>query len=253
MDRSPRTIAVVSLVAVLLAAGCLGGLTGEDRTAEEIQNDALAAMESVESYSFDLTMTMSIDSESSSGFMAGPFEIDVEGAVDILRERMQMTMSMPMIGSVDTYIVNDTMYTMSPVSGEWTTEPAPGDVFETATMDLEDQRKVLENANVTHEGTEELGDRTVNVLRLNASGQTVAELLSEDLEGGELPQSSFGNATFEQFDIVFYLGQDDNLLYRMTLDANISSTMGSMDLGMEMTFDDYNQEFDIQPPDEARD
>ncbi|MDZ7731483.1 MAG: DUF6612 family protein [Natrialbaceae archaeon] len=251
MTRRPR-LALLAMVLAVILSGCVGGLIwSEDPTGEEVKGDTLAAMDGVETYTFNATLQVD---PGSSGIPVAAMA-RASGAVDTRNERLRSTLSDPIRGETQTYIDGDTVYINDSETG-WTSRQLETNYFTTKTV-IDDHRALLKGAEVEHEGTEEIDGRTVNVLAVSVDNASVESHLEKLL--GESNASAFAadtggileNVTVETATIRYYTGQKDDLLYRVTVTGTFRSAGQTVSATLQMDFDDYNEELAIDIPPQA--
>lgn len=247
MPVSTRSIALLAVLLLVGTAGCLGTFGGEDGEAEEIQEAAIAAMEDVETHTFE--MTMSVDEAGQE------FTMDTEGAVDYEEQEMFMEGSISQAGmteDIEMYMFEDWMYMY--IDGQWQSESlaefGEDDLWE---EDIEQQREYLERAEVELVDTTTIDGVDVNVLELDIDTDELTEMVLEDIEDDS--DIDEDDLSIDEFDNTQYIRDEDDLLHAvdMSMTTTVSTAFGetSMSIDLEMSFDDYGEEVEIELPDDA--
>ncbi|MFB6074129.1 MAG: DUF6612 family protein [Haloarculaceae archaeon] len=238
-----RKHALIAALAVMVTlSGCsaiTGGNGGGSGTpsVSEIQSQTQQAMQDVSTYAFGLNMDMSAQGRTIS--------MSADGVVD--HENRRMRMQVNAFGQqVTQYVIDDTMY--QNVGGRWQTQDVSDqNMWEQGTT-LQQQRQILENADVTLQGTQTVDGTETYVVRINPNETELRQLLQQQGTQGALAQGvSFSDVQFTQ-----YIGTQDYLPRRVEINMTVSSQGQEVEVDMAMTFSDFGRDVSIQLPSEAQ-
>lgn len=245
------SFALVSVLLFVALAGC-GGLAADDAAeadrAETLQSETVERMEDVETYSFE-GETTSVAGETR-------FEVDVEGTFDLPAQRARMNTTTRSEGprgsaeqSVETYIINDTVYVSPAGEDRWQTVDAgelPG-VAEDPWSEhgLEVQRQLLAEANVSVAGNETIDGRETTVLAVEPGEEALDEYLQSVVGEG------LGDPEIEDVELTHWVTDDGHLL-RVEAEMNVSVGGETAEVTTTARYDDFDDDVDIEVPEGAR-
>jgi hypothetical protein len=276
---------LAAILMVLSFPGCGGNGAGE-LTAQELQqvmSDSLLAVKNAASYGFSLDMD--INAEATGGSQAGKMEISMraDGVTDMPDEEMQMNLEMSMDqdipgeegGSQEVslvmYLLDDWIYMKMKMTGmdeQWVKTPATEDVKETFNMDIVSQQLAPLESMVEIEFVkyESVDSSQCYVLKIVPDVESMKDWLDQQQMTTEtFDWSQMGNLEdiFKELSYTLWIAKDTNLMKKMKMAMSIEmsaeqagasgsdfDTM-SMDIGLEMTMQDYNEPVSIILPDEA--
>lgn len=272
--RRPKRAIQFALILVLAvgASGCVdqfvnGGDTPESEAAADapdaqtLQRDAVAAMDDVDSYSYDLT------SRTETG--GATVSVNASGVVDRADRRLRQTATTrvesgagTMNRTTTTYLVDGTMYFER--TGQWqklnlTAVPGAdgGDVWNTSSR-LDQQRRLLADANVSveREGTTTVDGVETYVLSVDLSEAELQRLVGDGVgaTGGNATARALEGTNVSAFRYTHYVAKETNRPVRTELVMN--ATVRNPRTGERvpvnqtttMTFDDFGEEVSIDLP-----
>jgi len=261
-----RKSAVLLVLVVVATTGCLSSVN-----ADEVRNESLEAMETTETYRFEMEMNMSMGDG-----MLGDFSVNMngEGAVNESSDRMRMSSEIDMGEGMeqDVYVVNGTMYQktgmMGDGEGEWykmNAEPAVSQAWNTSAPSG-GYEEILEISDVSHEGDDEINGEQAYVLSLNPDTEEYNELLRERLNGmtsdGASASELFGEdgLTVEDASMRYWISKESEHILRMKSDMTVSLGAGgsegkslSATVESDVRMYDHGEDVSIELPGEARD
>ena len=254
MRQSKRIALTLVLATAVVLAGCSGtgghgtdppgdgpGSSLDASSADAVREQTIGAMESVESYSFEMTMSI--------GASGQTINMTSTGAIDLANERMRQRLSLqgPFPVNTTQYVVNDTLYLNS--SGQWTKRSVDQPIWNRS--QLSTQQEVLEGeVNLTLAGEATVDGEEVVVLEARPDGEALLEAVRQQQgTGGQLPDgTAVSNVTVTQ-----YVSEETSLVKRMEMSMEMTTQGQTVSMTMTMTFDDYNEPVEIELPPEAED
>lgn len=243
MRTQTRTVLAVLALSVLLAlAGCAdSGSTdpADGPTAEEIQEEATATMDAVSSAAF--TMDMTVDSEQ------GSLSLQSDGVMDIDNKRMRMNMSLESGGrsvELTQYIIDQTAYQQ--LDGQWQSSDVSGQDIWGEGNQLNMQQEMLENSTLEVTGTDTVDGNEVWVISIEPSDEAIQQFLTGTGTGVT------ENMDIESVSFTQYVDTDTHHVRQLDLSMDTTIQGESATLDMTMTFSRFDENFDIQLPEEAR-
>ena len=284
---SKRILAIsLVLVAVFSFTACDGG--EELPPAEEIIDGVIEAMDDIRTQEFDIDMTLDMAGEAEDEAFEMTMEMSMSGAVDIvnrqMRMEMAMNMAMPEEGEMDMgvemYLLDDEVYMTMDVPGmdpAWMkselTEEQWEEMMEVINL-ADSQLEILELANVSVAGIEEIKGVECYVLQLTPNAEQLWNLAQEQMQlpGQEFPGfSEFLDEDvieqrlleiFKSFSVKQWVAKDTYFLIKVEVDMDMELTPealgypdeeGEMAIGMtvSMLAYNYNQPVSIELPPEA--
>ncbi len=277
------TGAFLLVLALVVTAGCIGGVD-----AEEVREDALEAMESADTYDFEMEMDMTMGGDDTPGELS--VSMDGEGSVDEAEERMEMFMTTGMLGFLemnqDVYVVDDTMYMkmdmgdmggMEDVEGadeefeEWLKmegEPMVSEMWNSYSY-AEQYQEMLEISEVSYEDDAEVDGEDAYVITLQPDPEEYDELAQEQMGSMDMfdgmgmeeemdeMEELFGEVTTEEISATYWISQDTNYILRSQSEATVTMPMGmngdevTTTMEADIRMFNHGEDVDIQLPDEA--
>ncbi|MFP4590425.1 MAG: DUF6612 family protein [Halobacteriales archaeon] len=240
----PRRLAIALLLVVtLVAAGCLGSL-GDDGTADaaEIKAASLEAIESVDSHAFEMELEQDL------GALEATLTID--GQSDVRANRSSMTMSVPELEMPETevIVVENRTYQQMPQTDDWVVTET--EEFEFDRQELDGMAEVIDDAEASLDGTDEVDGHEVHVLNLDLDEESYSSILEGGLADDDVEME------LDEIDVVQYVDVDSDLVRRMEMDysGSMTGTGGStqpFEATLTTTYDDFGESFDIEAPEDA--
>lgn len=243
MRTQARTVlAVLALSALVALAGCAdSGSSGpaDGPSAEDIQEEATAAMEEVSSAAF--TMDMTVDSDQ------GSLSLQSDGVMDIDDKRMRMNMSLESQGQtieLTQYIIDQTAYQQ--VDGQWQSSDVSGQDIWAEGNQLNMQQRMLENSTVEVTGNDTVDGNEVWVVSIEPSDEAIQQFLTGTGTGVT------ENMDIESISFTQYVDTDTHHVRKLDLSMDTTMQGESATMEMTMTFSRFDESFDIELPSGAR-
>jgi len=277
------TGALLLVLALVVTAGCIGGVD-----AEEVREDALDAMDSAETYDFEMEMDVTMGDD-----MPGELSIsmDGEGSVDEAEERMEMFVTTGMLGifemDQDVYVVDDAMYMRMDMGGmegmddvdgaeedleEWLKiegEPMVSEMWDSYSY-AEQYQEMLEISEVSYEDDAEVDGEDAYVITLEPDPEEYDELAQKQMgsmdmfdgmmeEDMEEMEELFGEVTTEEISASYWISQETDYILRSQSEATVTMPMGMNGEEVTTTMEadirmfNHGEDVDIQLPEGAED
>lgn len=240
---------VTALLALALTvSGCQTGpstsVPEETPTADELRQQTISAMESVETATFTMDMTMETGGRT--------IEMTGDGTMDRSAKLMKMTLDVS-AGSRDIqatqYIDGDTMYMK--MGDQWQSmnvrEMTGQDPW--ANNQLTQQQDILEGADVTLNGTTTIDGRHVYRLDIEANESVARSLMRQSAAGAA---GSMENVEIDRFSFTQYVDVETKHVRRIDMEMNMTVQGRSASADMTMTFDNFDEDVTIRIPEEAK-
>jgi len=231
-----RTLAVLSVAALLVTAGCagLGGGGGGAGDAEQVKEDATAAMQDVDTYRMSMEMNISANGRSITMTQGGVFDHEAERArLNVSAFGMQTV----------TYLDGTTMYMKS--NGRWQTrDMSDQDPWESGNG-ITQQQNILESGEVTVEGTETVDDVETTVLSVDPDEEQLKELIAQQ------QSQSFEGITIENATYTLYVAKESDLPRKMEMTMEMSMEGQTAEANMTAYFSEYGEPVNITIPEKA--
>lgn len=237
MSRT-RNVALAALTLLVLSAGCAGLLGGESEQARQLQQASLDAMDEVDTYEFEMTMTASAEGQS--------VNVEATGAANRSGQRSTVTLTVDTPRGdqrVTAYLVDGTAYAEG--GGEW----------QTREVDLAQQRdrlqqmaEILNASTVTVEGNVTVDGEPLSTLRLEVPQDKLGELsvLSQGTGG-----AGVADFEFTEFTYTLHVSRDDHLPRQVEIDATAQVGGQSVELTGTVRYSAYGQPQNITLPADA--
>lgn len=248
-----RTLSIVAVLAVVvLTAGCLSGLPGDDSgdapgeidgmSADELQESIIETMDGVETGAMAMEMSVEADGES--------MTMSTDGVMDISEEKMHMTMNIEMYGQtqeMESYVVGDTQYVE--LDGQWFKEDISNQ--NTWSENFSEQQGVLEEAEILYEETTTVDGHEVYVLTLDAD-EDVLEDAIESQQGAEDPMAG-DQADISAIDVTLYVDTETHHIRQEVIEMDYEVQGQEATASMTISYDNFDEPVDIELPEEAED
>lgn len=267
----------LTLVAVFSFVACAGaGLPAS----QEAVDATIEAMEDLGTYRFDLNTNLTVSGESDGDTFQMTLETIASGASDTVNIQMGMEMAMSADSpgqdqteneiSIEMYLIDGVMYMRldSPEEGQspWMKSEAPEQYTQTLTQ-IDSQRELLDTAQVTVVGSEEVGGVDCYILEFTPDlaqlWQWVAQQIGLAAAGDApaIPEDSMADV-FRSVSVKQWVAKDSYLLVRAVTELSLALTpelMGApeevgkatMDITMDLLLRDHNRPVSIVLPPEA--
>ena len=230
-----RTLLVTALVALLVAASGCSALSGGGGQGEEIAKQTNEAMQDVDSYTFDLSMTMTAQENDQS------VDITATGAINVAEERMRMQMDF-MGRSTTQYIIGSSQYIE--LDGNWQQRDVQQDIWNQ--QQLAQQRQILDNASVSFEGNTTIDGTDVYELSVDVNEDQLMDVIQQ-----QQGQDIGSQVDLKDVSYTMYVTHGDYRLKRIVADMKMSAQGQTLNADMEMTFNNFNGDVSIELPPEA--
>ncbi|WP_232702343.1 DUF6612 family protein [Halobacterium wangiae] len=234
MQRRP--LATLCVAALLVTAGC-AGLTGDDggaSDAEQLRDDATAAMEDVDTYRMEMVMNITANGRTVSMSQDGVFD----------HEARKARLDMSVYGTeAVAYMDGDTMYVKA--NGGWQTQDLSEQRPWESGNGITQQRNVLESGDVSVEGTETVDGVETTVLAVDPDEGELKELLAQQQSQG------FEGITIEDATYRLYVADDTDLPRKMEMTMNMSADGQSAEAEMTAYFSAYGEPVNVTVPEQA--
>lgn len=237
MSRSQH-VALAALALLVLSAGCAGLLGGDSEQARQLQQASLDAMDGVDTYAFEMTMTASAEGRS--------VDVEATGVANRSGQRSMVTLTVDTPRGdqrVTAYLVNGTAY--AEAGGEW----------QTREVDLAQQRDrlrqiaaVLNGSTVTLEGNTTIDGEPVSTLRLDVPQDKLDELSVLSQGAGS---TGVADLEFTEFTYTLHVSREDHLPRKVELDATAQAGGQSVELTGTVRYSAFGQPQNITLPADA--
>ena len=270
-----KKIVAISLVLVMVLsfAAC-----ATEPSTQEIIDGAIQSMYNVNTYQFEMDMTMDMAGEAEGEALEMTMVMDTSGAIDItnrlVRMEMIMSMTMPEEGETDVgmemYLIGNTAYILADIpemGSTWMKSRASVGTWDEMTQ-VEPQIELLESAEVKLIGSEKIRGVDCYVLQLIPDLQKLWQIAmqQQDIAGGEaldIPEEAIQDI-FKGFSVKQWIEKDTYFLAKVEIEMSMEITpedMGYpeeegvviMDMAMTMLAYNYNETVSIVLPPEAED
>lgn len=237
MSRT-RHVALAALALLVLSAGCAGLLGGESEQARQLQQASLDAMDGVDTYEFEMTMTASAEGRA--------VDVDATGVANRSAERSRVTLTVDTPRGdqrVTAYLVDGTAY--AEAGGEWRTR----DIDLAQQRDrLQQMAEILNASTVTFEGNTTVDGEPVSTLRLEVPQNRLDELsvLSQGTGGAGVSDFEFTEVTY-----TLQVSREDHLPREVGIDATAQAGGQSVELTGTVRYDAFGQPQNITLPADA--
>lgn len=227
-----RLLTPLLVCVLLITAGC--STTGSTTTyADRIQSESTTAMQSVDSYEFDMEMSLIVEDADESLTMSA------DGVVNRSNRRMQFRASVAG-QSVQSYLVNETMYVT--VDGETQTQDVSDRNIWEQNDRLARQKELLASADaMSTENVTRDGEAFIK-LHIEPDEQQTKELAEEQMG------QSFGDVNVEEVEYDVYIAKETKRMTEMDMRMEMSQDGQTVTAEMVMTFSDFGTETNIEPP-----
>jgi hypothetical protein len=270
-----RKIAAISLVLVMVLsfAAC-----AKEPSTQEIIDGTIQSMYQVNTYQFEMDMTMDMTGEAEGEAFEMTMTMDSSGAIDNTSRRMriEMLMDMTMPEEDDTeldmemYLIGNTAYILAdiPDMGDtWMKSRVPVGTWDEMAQ-VEPQIELLESAEVKLIGSEKVRGVDCYVLQVTPDLQKLWQIAmqQQNMTGGEaldIPEEAI-QGLFRSISVRYWIEKDTYYLARSEMEMSLEITpedMGYpeeegiviMDMYLTLLAYNYNETVSIVVPAEAED
>ncbi len=266
-------------VVLVVTTGCLAGAS-----ADEVREDALDSMETVDTYGFEAntTMEISVGNETPSGHSV---TVESEGTVDEKEGALEVRSTVKTFGTEvdqDVYVMDEKVYTrtdgigMGGEANEWyeiDEAPVVSSAMDSSSH-TEQYEETLEISDVEHDRDAELDGEPVHVLSLDPDPQEYGELMRERIGSmGTTRRLGAGNTDergmFADADadvrvndaaVEYWVSKETGYVLRTRSDVNMTTPMPlpsqgerevTMDARIDVRMFDHGDDVEVQLPDGA--
>lgn len=233
---SARTAVATLAVALLLTVSGCAALQGGSSDGDAIAADAATAIESVDDYTYN--STVSLQRNGSTDTLA------TAGVVDRADRRLRFEQTVN-DQSATQYVVGNTVYQNA--SGSWQSSPLGNDSFWSDQLPLAGQRSILEEANATLVGETTVDGADVYELSVDVTDQQLLEYLRQRLRAVS-PEVSFSNVSY-----TVYVTRENHYLVRVTMESTVSVDDQHVDVSSTMNVGGYDENVTVDLPPELED
>jgi len=245
MRTRTRTLVVTALLALLVAsAGCSSGGDSLDASnapsAQALQENVTREMQSVETATFTMDMTVSSPNQE--------VTMTADGAMDIPNERMRMALEMSAGRSVQLtqYVIGNTAYMQ--VNDQWQTQDLSGqNLWQQNNNQLALQQEILQNASIEVTGSDTVDGNSVWVVSLRPDPADLRAMVSQQAGTSGIGE----NVEFEDIEVTQYVDAETYHVRQIDMAMNMTAQGQESSIDMTMTFADFNEPVTIELPDGA--
>jgi hypothetical protein len=258
--RKQIPVVVLVLTVALLSAGCVSSLPGGDsggsaledssvtiHNGEDLRQASVERMEGIDTYAFEMNMTM----ESS----LGNVNMEMDGVTNITERKVQSETTVG--GSMRTvdltqYIIDNKQYLNA--RGNWETQDLPyeGDAWNQ--HKLANQQALLQNASVEIVDNRSFDGHDVYVVEMDMSDSAARELVLQQQHVLDRPNGyQMGSVSVENFESTMYIDADKHVVRHVESNLEYAVDGVSADMTLMMTLSEFNESVDIELPDDAPD
>ena len=279
MNDKFRYGAVLFALALVVTTGCLGSVD-----ADEVRENSLEAMETTETYEFEMDMNVTISGEGMPRELS--VDMDGEGAVDETEQRMKMLSTVDMLGmgmDQDAYVVDDKMYTKMEMGETRGTEGMDEWYkIEDATMVsqmwnsssyAEQYQELLEISEASYEQDTEVDGEEAYVISLEPEPEDYDELVQDRMAGMNMMDSMPGaegsemfgreDVQVNDFSATYWISKETDHVLRTRSNMTMEVPMGAMapeggdgmtiNMVADVRLSNHGEDVDIELPDGAED
>jgi hypothetical protein len=269
---------IIAVFLALVVALSLASCTKEP-SAGEIVDSAILAQEGIETYQFELDMTMNTTGEAGGETIEQMVTMNTDGVLDMENQQIKFIMAVDATdegaGGLEAYITDGMMYSKAGVAGEeamWTKGEIPPGGWEMlqAVSGYDSYQELLKTAQVEVTGSEKVKGVDCYVLKLAPDMAQLYQTASNPSggmgAGGRMPPipDELVEDIFSSYSVKTWIAKDDYFLMKVELDVAMESTPEVMDYmgeAGEMSIDitivflayDFNEPVTIELPPEAED
>ena len=269
---------IIAILLLLVVALSFTSCT-EEPSAEEIADSAIAAQEEIQTYQFELDMTMDTTIESADGSYEQNVTMKTDGGLDLENQQMKFSMVVDGgdegVGVTEAYVTDGMLYSKTGLVGEeamWTKEESLPEGWAKATLlsGYDTYQELLKTAQVEVIDSEKVKGVDCYVLQLTPD---LAQLFRTATDpsggvgaGGRVPPmpEEFVEDIFTSYSVKIWIAKDDYFLMKAELDVAVETTPELMEyigdegeISMDITIVyfayDFNEPVTIELPPEAED
>ncbi|RLI88646.1 MAG: hypothetical protein DRO62_03345 [Candidatus Altiarchaeales archaeon] len=245
MDK--KFLAVITVGFLILLIGCIGE---EKLTAEQVRDRSQEAMEKVETYAFDMDISMLMKGGEIS--MMGAKEITMsmsgKGKVDEKNKKMHAETTMSMSGmtmEMEQYIIGDTQYMKIPMLG-WVKNRTSEDIWSEGSY-----ANLVKDMGVELLDDEKVDGKDCYVLEIKPKDiSKIFEVITQQM-GSTSTLTAEDLESVKDVGFKEWIAKDTFLVRKMFVNLQMEKDNTAMDMSMTMRFYDYDEPMKIILPEEA--
>jgi len=265
------TSMLLPLLAVICLAACQPGAavqTAEPPSVEQIIDSTVKALESVTTFEFEASMTMTMSGEVEGEPVDASMDSQMAGMVDVTSEELKMDMDVVMnvpgegeiLAGMEMYFISDTMYALTEVPAlgglsMWVKSELPPGTREQMAQ-VEDQVDLLAISEVTLAGTENVEGTDCYLLELTTDPDRLWELVEQRMStaGTEPPglkEELFIREMVRSYSVRQWVEIDTYLLRKAEVHMEMETEGTAVDITMVLLARNHGQPVSIELPPEA--
>lgn len=218
---SRRTLVISVLLALTITlSGCSALQGGGNVDADAVAQQTTTAIQDVESYSYNSTVTVQANGQSST--------INLTTAVDLAEQRLRQVQT-TQGQSVTQYIVGNTAYVQQ--GGTWSQQNVSELNVWTEQHSLVQQRQMLDSSNVSFAGNTTIDGQDVYELSVDVTEGQFMDMIERQLGQNLSAQTSVDDISY-----TMYVTHAEHRPKRVTSDITMSAQGQSQDLSTEVTY-----------------
>jgi hypothetical protein len=262
---------VIVVIAVVAVAVYSPGV--KEVTAEEIKEGMIEATGDIETYQFDMDMKMDMTITNETGEVEKmTMTLAGDGAADIVNRKVKTTMTgnlevlegeeMPGPMETQTYVINDTIYTITSIPGipaNWTKMAMPEEYWEMQNQ-VELQREMMNVSEVEILGDEKVDGTDCYVLKITPDMEKYWETMMKQ-PGMEMTNVS-DIESIKEMSIKSWIAKSTYFPMKTEMQMKMVMTEEdvpeaeepfemTIDMGIDMLLHHYNETVSIELPEEA--
>lgn len=268
---------ILALSLVLVMALTFVACDGEPLPpAQEIVDGAVQALDDIQAYEFEVTMSADINGEAEGEVLEGTSAVDFGGVADLENGRMQMHTSLSATTTgegtadveIEAYFIGDTLYMMASIPESepaWTKMEMPTGYWEQVDQ-IKPYIEILEVSQVEVIGSEKVGGVDCYVLELIPDAEQLWQILIQQqatvLGMPSTPDRGVAEQTFHSCTTKQWLAKDTYFLMKVEVEIESTATATNPDapeqtaemntaMALTILLYNYNQPASIELPPEA--
>lgn len=259
--RKRLPLVALVLAVSLLSAGCISSLGGGDSSSsalesssvtiqngDDLQEVATDRMQNdIETYAFEMNMSVSSPQTD--------IGMQMDGVTDISNKKMRADTEISMgfqSMSATQYLIDDMQYFKIQDSWQKQETPYQGDTWNQ--RQIGNQQAMMENASLEIVDNRTFDGHDVYVVEMEVSSE---EAKKQMLQQQNMLDSSAVNQIdsieVQNFESTMYIDADKHVVRYSETDMQYTVDGMTLDMSLTMTMDDFNEDVDIELPDDAED
>ncbi len=247
------TMAACSLALLVALVGC----SAEEKSLQDIYNNAIEASNELNSYHMDMNMDMDMSMPGLPGQ-----KTTIKSQSDIVTEPMAMHQTMEMMGqNIEMYYTKEGMYMQQPGTDQWM--KAPKEMMDQLTQMSQAQQKPGEQLKQLKKYVEEFNlEEKENSYVLSVSSSEgkmkgfVKEMLEQNLPENTMNEDILKGITIKKLDYTFTVSKEnyypEALDLNMNLEIDQNGETSTIKQHIEATYSKYNEIEEITVPEKVK-